>query len=56
MRLKPTETLRVWHRVNATDSISTGKPDIGNLRFHQHHQERMLKAVRLKDGGFRPGD
>jgi hypothetical protein len=56
MRLKPTETLRVWHRATATVLISSGKPNTGNLRFHQHPLERMLKAVRLKGGGFRPGD
>jgi hypothetical protein len=52
MRLKPTETPRVWHRATAIVSISFGKPDIGNSLFHQHPLERMLKAVRLKGEGL----
>jgi len=54
MLLKPTETLRVWHRATATVSIYFGKPDIGNSLFHQHPLERMLKAVRLKGEGLDP--
>jgi hypothetical protein len=55
VRLKPTETLRVWHFQAAVIFDFPLQSERLDISSHLHPLQRMLEAVRLKGGGLRPG-